>query len=194
MTIRSRLALAACLLAAQAAAHAQRTPVPVMDFIDVPVSLATNRPQTADSVQAAFLRAAPRRGWQVQPEAPGTLKGVYEKGEKHRVVVAITYDAQRYSVRYVDSVNMKYAPEIPSAFTRSAAPMSSSGAELAMEEQRRAFAQRPEAAYGVPRKAVIHPFYERWVHELMGAVHSELAASGGATVPPPAATASQEAR
>ncbi|WP_374675230.1 hypothetical protein [Ideonella sp.] len=187
MTIRARLALAACLLAAQPAAHAQRTPVPVMDFIDVPVSLATDRPQTAETVQAAFLRAAPRRGWQVQPEAPGTLKGVYEKGEKHRVVVAITYDAQRYSVRYVDSVNMKYGD----------APMELSVARstrVAAAEQRAMFMDRPESAYAKPSAFVIHPFYERWVHELLSAVRSELGASAGATAVPPAAIASQGAR
>lgn len=169
--------LAAALLAAAFGAQAQRTLVPVMNFEAVPVSLSTPKRLSAEQVKAAFMAAGLATQWELAPVRPGVIEATYRKGNKHTVVVEVSYDAETYSVRYVSSINMKFEAEPRNFETRYTNRLGGSAttAELAASKQQDYFAGSPEARYGKPDpKAVIHPFYERWVHDLLDAVRLRL--------------------
>lgn len=168
-------AVALGLCACMAAAQAQRTPVPVMNFEGIPVTLSTDKPLSPEQVRRAFISAGAVSGWAVEPKGDGQLEAVYRKGDKHTVVVALQYTATTYSLRYVSSINMKYADRIDSRYERPGAI--TSPAETAAQAQDKLFAGRPEGPYERPAaKAVIHPFYEAWVHALLDATRLQLKA------------------
>lgn len=169
------LGLLGCSLAAQA----QRTPVPVMNFEKIPVSLSTNRQLTADQVKSAFIAAGKRSQWAVVAKGDDTLEATVRKNSKHVVTVAISYSSNAYSIRYVSSVDMKYGDSLPSSYERST--NGKSPGTLAAEAQNKLFAGLPEAPYERPdAKAVIHPFYEHWLHALLDEVRAQLRAAPGA--------------
>ncbi len=177
MTILCRWLLMLGLSLAAATAQAQRLPVPVMNFENIPVSLSTDKPLSAEQVQRALVAGGANAGWEVVPKGEGRLEATYRKGDKHAVVVAIEFAPSRYSLRYVSSVNMKYAASIPVGYERTGAFGTRSPAAAAAEAQDKLFAGKPEAPYEQPDpKAVIHPFYERWVHDLLDAVRLQLKA------------------
>lgn len=150
-------------------AQAQRTPVPVTNFEAIPVALSTDAPLSREQVKRAFVVAGAASGWAVDAKGDGQLEAVYRKGDKHTVVVSVQYTPQQYSIRYVSSIDMKYSDESPRGYERLAGP--------AALEQRKLFKNRPEAPFErCDPKAVIHPFYERWVHELLDAVRLQLKA------------------
>lgn len=160
-------------------AQAQRLPVPVMNFENIPVSLSTDKPLSAEQVRRALVAGGASAGWEMAPKGEDRLEATYRKGDKHTVVVAIEFGPTRYSLRYVSSVNMKYADSTPPGYERTGAFGTRSPASAAAEAQDKLFAGKPEAPYERPDpKAVIHPFYERWVHELLDAVRLQLKAEG----------------
>ena len=180
MKIVRNVLLVAGLLACAFAAQAQRTPVPVVNFENIPVALSTDQRLTAEQVKQAFVAAGASAGWAMVAKADGALEATFRKGDKHTAVVAIQYSPVSYSVRYVSSFNLKYADSVPPGFERS----NYGGKSLAVtaaETQDKLYASRPEAAYERPDpKAVIHPFYERWLHELLDGVRAQLRIAQGA--------------
>lgn len=176
-TMFRSLLMTSLLGLAATAAHAQREPVPVMNFEDIPVASSTDKRLSADQVRQAIEAAGAAKSWQMAPKAPGMLEATHWKGEKHVVSVVVTYDADKYSVRYLRSVNMKYAYSNRADFDpkvrdgKEAAP----DRDAAVQRQREAFVGRPESAYAKPAPiGVIHPFYEHWVRELLGGVREQL--------------------
>ena len=147
-------------------AQAQRMPVPIVDFKDVPVSASVSKPVTSDDVRKAFVRAAATLNWTLTPVSEGVMELKYVKENKHVVVAKVTYDAQRYSIAYQSSVDMKFDENAPK--TRLL--------EDAAHKQKNHFASDPLTPYAVvPRpNAVIHPFYEGWVRHLLAAVSIQL--------------------
>jgi hypothetical protein len=174
------LFLTSVLGVAAAVAHA-REPVPVMNFEDIPVASSTDKQLSAEQVRQAIEAAGAAKSWQVAPRATGMLEATHWKGEKHVVSVVIAYDASKYSVRYLRSVNMNYAYSSRTDFDpkvrdgREAAPPQR---EIEVQNQRQAFAGRPESAYSRPAPiGVIHPYYEHWVRDLIVGVQAQLAAA-----------------
>lgn len=99
------LALLAC------APAMARTPVPVVDFPDQPVSTASGKALAADQVVQAVRSAAVARKWVVTAAADGKLTASLSwNGNKHSISVLIACTADRYSIAYKDSDNMKYSP------------------------------------------------------------------------------------
>jgi hypothetical protein len=170
------------LLGCTVAAQAQRTPVPVMNFENIPVSLSTDKRLSTEQVKRAFVAAGVVAGWDIVAKSDGLLEATFRKGDKHTVVVTIRYDATSYSIRYVSSVNLKYADSMPQGYERSGSYAGKTLASTAAETQDKLFAGRPEEPYERPDpKAVIHPFYERWLHELLDNVRGQLKVTPGAT-------------
>jgi hypothetical protein len=131
------LLLTAAMLAATGAL-AQRAPVPIIDHPNVPVVTSSGKPVPLVSLHQAIISggAAGARKWDVVPNADGkSLRATY-KVRAHTVMVDIVPSSSAFTVKYADSVNMKY-----------------------------------EMYDGKP---VIHPFYNRWVDELIDSIRAEI--------------------
>jgi hypothetical protein len=64
---------------------------------------------SAARVRQAIVLAGASRGWTVMSEQPGRLKLHFNKGDKHRVTVEVSYDEAGFEIRYVDSFNLNHA-------------------------------------------------------------------------------------
>lgn len=106
-TIQLFLAAVLALAALQAQA---RAPVPIVNHENVQVVRASGKTSAAD-VEKAIRAAAVATGrkWAVTQPRPGMLVATYSV-RTHTVVTEIQYSASTYSVRYKDSINMKYVP------------------------------------------------------------------------------------
>lgn len=144
-------------------------PVPIIDFKNVPVSASVAKPVQADDVRKAFLRAAALQHWVLTPMSEGVMEARFVKNNKHTVVATVTYDAERYSIAYKSSIDMKYEEN---AFQ-------SRPLEQAAQKQKDQFASDPLTPFAVLHQsgAVLHPFYETWVRQLLGGVSAELKAA-----------------
>lgn len=132
--VLTALILATTLLTAPAFA---RTPVPVVNHDNVPVVTSNGKTLSAEEVKQAILTAAGTKGWSVAHQANGKLIATLHVRGKHTVLVEITYAADKYSLNYKDSVNMKSSNQ--------------------------------------DGQTVIHPFYNKWVQELLDVIRQELA-------------------
>ena len=135
--------LFACLLALVSfGAHAQRTPVPAIDYVNESWPRSDSKKLTADQVRQAIRKAVEEhkaeRGypWKIEPSSDGNLLASVVVRGKHIVRVAISNTATTFSVVYNSSVDMK-------------------------------------ASKG-PEGVTIHPFYNRWVGDLVKAIKDEL--------------------
>jgi hypothetical protein len=135
-------------------ALAQRAAVPIIDHPDIAVATSSGKPLQPERVKEAILAAAKAKGWGLAFEPSGKIMATLVVRNKHTVVVEIAYTAEKYSLMYKDSVNMKYAPNaqtdshinsVNNSYTR--------------------------GGYNGP---VIHPFYNKWVQELKDAIRAEL--------------------
>lgn len=136
MTTFSRILVVAAALLAASVVHAQRAPVPIVDHPSVPAVTGSGKPASQEALKRAIIDggAAGARKWAIVPHGDG-LRGTY-KVRSHTVVVDIMPGKSSYSLKYADSINMKYGVE-----------------------------------QGTP---VIHPFYNRWVEELLEAIRVEM--------------------
>lgn len=78
-----------CAVTYSLAAVAQRPPVPVMDFKDIPVSASTAKKLTADQVAQAIRAAALSERWSMELLGEGILQATFVKESKHTVIVTI---------------------------------------------------------------------------------------------------------
>jgi hypothetical protein len=97
------LFLGALLLVTCGAVQAQ---VPPYNVIDASVN-ANKSPLTAEDVSKAIRRAGGGLGWKVDLAGPGAMTGTLVL-RTHTAVVDILYDTKTYSIKYKDSVNLKY--------------------------------------------------------------------------------------
>lgn len=178
------LLLTGVLGLAVATAHA-REAVPVMNFEDIPVSLSTSKKLSAEQVHQAILTAGTALAWQMVEKGPGTVQAIYRKGRgsRHVVFVMITYDAEKYSASYAWSLNMKYEEVASPSFDPKVrdGKVPDPDRESAVRQQLEAFAGQPETAYAKPAPGgVIHPYYERWLRELLTTVRVQLSLADAA--------------
>lgn len=174
MTKLIRLAVLLLATAFAMQAHAQRVSVPLVDFANIPVADATDKPVTAEQVRTAFIRAGSRRRWEVKPVSEGVLEATYVKENKHTVVVRIDYTATHYSLTYKDSTNMRYETVAVDPVRNLGAQQAGLRANAASRQQAH-FANDPSTRYAVVHRAAeLHPFYENWVRNLLADVRLEL--------------------
>lgn len=154
-TIKS-IGLFVAFLALHFSAHA-RAVVPIVDYVDIPAATGSGVPATAEQVRDAILAAAASNKWQAnQSGAPNVLSASLLHG-KHTVLVSIPYSAQKFSIKYQDSINMKY---------ELAAPLANAYTDAGNNSL------KPQPAAG--RTPMIHPHYNRWVQDLLQSVKLEL--------------------
>lgn len=58
-----------------------------------------------EQIEAAIIRAGAKRGWILQAEEPGRLRGTYSPRD-HRAEVMVTFDRRHFSIEYADSHNL----------------------------------------------------------------------------------------
>jgi hypothetical protein len=130
------LLLMLATLAIATGAHAQRPPVPIVNHENVPVTTSSGKQPTAEQVKQAIINGAVAKKWTVTHTADGQKLHVkLFVNNKHTVVSEIENTDKSYSIRYVSSIDMKFAV--------------------------------------VDNVPVIHPYYNRWVTELMNSIRVE---------------------
>lgn len=149
------LVLFALALCGSAAA---RETVPIVDYNDVAVSTGSGKTPTADQVRDAIIAAAKSRQWSINKvQNENRLTATLIVRGKHTMVVSIPYAADKYSIKYLESVNMNYA--------LSDAPMEGSTDLTKINTPAKTLPA------GTP---MIHPNYNKWVQMLAQSVRAEL--------------------
>lgn len=64
-------------------------------------------PGTLEARAVQIERAGTGLGWQMVPVRPGVTRATLNL-RTHVAVAEVTYDADRFAIRYVDSVNLQY--------------------------------------------------------------------------------------
>ncbi|MDB5850654.1 MAG: hypothetical protein JWP29_4406 [Rhodoferax sp.] len=119
-------------------ASAARAPVPIESFEGLVAADSSSSSPTQEEVRKAIYKAAADKDWVLKETSPGVLLATLNVRDKHRVVTEIRYSAEKYSLVYVQSVNMNEAIDKDG-------------------------------------KAVIHPFYNKWVRTLRDQIRLALA-------------------
>ena len=132
-------------------ANAQRTPVSIVNYPNVTIAASGGGSAQAGQVKKAIQEAANIKGWTLADEPGSKMLATLVVRNKHTVMVEIAYSAQRYSLRYRDSVNMNYHAEAKY--------------DSRLPGVRNGYAQRGP---------VIHPAYNTWVRELKDAIDVSL--------------------
>lgn len=153
------LGLLSVLILLSFGAFARET-VPIVEYNDVAVTTGSGKPATADQVRDAITEAARVNKWEISRGAGQELllATLYVRG-KHTVAVSIPYSAERFSIKYKDSVNMKYS-------LSKLAPNANGSTDLSR-------ISAPTQSLP-PDTPVIHPAYNRWVQTLLQSIHLEL--------------------
>lgn len=170
---RTRLLLVLLAVVLSTGARAQRQPVPVVDYIDVPVAKSNPRPLSALQVQEGIVAAGRKLNWEMVPAGADALTGTLVVQNRHTVVVDIPVAADKYSVKYRSSINMRYANE---------------QAKISFRDPMGSTAQTFNSSFGAgagPAVRVIHPAYNQWVKELMTAIDGELRVLDSQAAPAP---------
>ena len=152
---------------------AQRTLVPLMDFVSIPTSAPGGPPVTADQVKQAISAAALNLEWDTAVSPDGSIAASTVKDDEHFIAVKIAYDATQMTFTYVDSKNLRYVPkEPPSAYM----PGTARTYQEAARKQVERFATAPESPFAVQTPGYIHPAYEAWVREFIASIRRRLRA------------------
>jgi hypothetical protein len=108
MTMTIRKLMLGVVLATVAAAAAARE-APLKDPGKIELAVVNGLVTSPARVRQALVLAGASRGWVVAGDQPGRLKLSFNKGDKHRVTVDVSYDERSFDIRYVDSYNLNYA-------------------------------------------------------------------------------------
>lgn len=154
-------------------AQAQRRYLPVIDLVEVPVTLAATKSLTAAQVRSAIVGAALAAQWDVEPNADGSLTLSLWKDMEYRIVMRATYTDATYTLRYVSSENLKTI--VPLEFGAPVADLRDNLNEYAKGWREKRGALLPESKFAVDRHSpYIHPTYELFVYELSSGVRRHL--------------------
>jgi hypothetical protein len=78
-----------------------------IDYKDQPIVTARGKSLSSSDVRAALTRAAVVHNWALSDVSPGAFDATLVV-RKHRVVVRITFNAERFSIVYRSSENMNF--------------------------------------------------------------------------------------
>lgn len=108
------IACTALLCTLFAGAAGARATVPVIDYENVAASTGTGAALGADEIRQGIIAAANAPGsggWTIARTADGSIVANLAVRGKHSVSVLISVAQGAYSVRYADSLNMKFSQE-----------------------------------------------------------------------------------
>jgi hypothetical protein len=84
---------------------------PVMQVQAAPINFNGGEATVENRIKSALAG----RGWEIVAEQPNLIRAQYAKANSevgaHSVTIDIPYDADSYSILYVDSQNMMYDPD-----------------------------------------------------------------------------------
>lgn len=116
-----------------------------------PQPIATNKAQTTtEEIEKAIITAGAGLGWIMHIDNPQHITGTLHL-RAHMAKVGIHFDSNTYSIKYLDSQNLKYAPV---------------GTELT----------DVNGDSSTSKKATIHKNYNSWVTNLDRAIKAQLSA------------------
>lgn len=130
------------------AAHA-RSAVPIVNHNNVAIPVSADRQIPVDQIKQAFIAGGARLGWVFSDSGERQLTGNLNVRNKHSVTIEVNIEPASYSIKYKDSTNMKYGVE----------------KKYVMEK----------GNASIQDVAVIHPFYNNWIDNLIYEVNLELA-------------------
>lgn len=102
-----KFVLAAAMAAASSTSMAREAPLKDPGKIELAIA-GDQAASSAAKVRSALVLAGTARGWTVVGDQPGRLTLSFNKADKHRATVAVSYDARSFEIRYVDSHNLNY--------------------------------------------------------------------------------------
>lgn len=85
-----------------------REAVPIVNYDDIAVATNSGKSPSADQVKQAIIAAASNKSWSIARQPDGKLQATLVVRNKHTIVVEIACAADKYSLRYKDSINMKF--------------------------------------------------------------------------------------
>jgi hypothetical protein len=85
-----------------------RNAVPVVNFPDQAVATASGAKPTAAQVRDAIVKAAASKEWALAKQADDQFVATRVIKGKHTIVTTISFSAEKYSVTYLSSENMKF--------------------------------------------------------------------------------------
>lgn len=138
-----------------------REVVPLVEFKDVAVVTGSGKPATVDQVRDAIIAAAAANRWVViKDSSRDALSATLSSDGRHSIAVSIPYSAEKYSVDYLNSINMKYR-------------LADSGPAVSPDQPIYMQASKPvrDIPAGTP---LIHPKYNTWVKILLQSINVEL--------------------
>lgn len=146
-------------LAAPAAAQ-RGLPLPLYDFKDIAVA----NPTSAQRVKVAIVRTALNLRWDIVEESDGSLLAWTTRSDTFFIKLRITYDAQTYSVAYVDSKDLKFMrPEdLDDRRTQSV--------EAGLSRYLDKFKDSPDSPFATRMPFYIHATYDDILRKLLGAM------------------------
>ena len=83
-----------------------RSSIPVIDLHDVAVLTSSGKVIEAEQVRRAILLAANMKNWTLGAPSDGKMIAALHVRGKHTITVEIAYTADKYSIRFLSSVNM----------------------------------------------------------------------------------------
>jgi hypothetical protein len=104
--LRYFLAVVLSLVSLHAAA--QRMPVPIIDLENVALAAGDGRAPSQAQVKQAIQAAAAAKQWELKEAGPASMIATLHVRGKHTVVVDVAYAAGTVSLKYRDSIDMKY--------------------------------------------------------------------------------------
>ena len=85
-----------------------REAVPIVNYDQIAVATRSGQAPSAEQLRQAIVAAASGKGWSIARQADGKLLATLVVRNKHTIVVEIACTADKYSLRYKDSINMKF--------------------------------------------------------------------------------------
>lgn len=111
-TVAQRVLFASSLalvMASVVVAPAEARDAPLADPGRIQLVAPGAQGSTPTMVRSAILAAAMPHGWTMVEDKPGRLVLNFNKGNKHRVNIEVSYDERSFEIRYIDSVNLNHA-------------------------------------------------------------------------------------
>lgn len=110
--MKSKLIAAILITLAFVAQAAYARTDPLVNHDNLPVVTLSGKTVTAAQIKQAIMLAAAAKTWTVLEQTDGSLLATLNIRNKHTVMARIVYTAEKYSITYLDSVNMNFGHEL----------------------------------------------------------------------------------
>lgn len=142
---------------------------PLFQFVDVPVA----KPTMKQRVKAAIVNTALQQVWTIVENPDGSLTASMWKIREYDFKVRITYDADRYSITYLESQGLEATQGYAETLTVERHIESRQASE---DKILKAIKAMPEAGAAVKTELHMHPAPNTWLRELVDGIRRDLAA------------------